>query len=58
MISDFTIGDDIIHQDSQDMKFIEKARKWRQINGKKYSDKKSLGIVHAPKDDMPPEHLR
>lgn len=48
----------MIGSDLEDMKLIEKARKWRQINGKKYCNKKSSGVVHAPKDDMPPEHLR
>mmetsp|Transcript_13991 Transcript_13991/g.37788 ORF Transcript_13991/g.37788 Transcript_13991/m.37788 type:complete len:2349 (-) Transcript_13991:271-7317(-) len=36
----------------------EKARKWQQLNSKRYSDKRKFGYVEAPKEDMPPEHVR
>ena len=34
------------------------ARKWQQLNAKRYSDKRKFGFVEAPKEDMPPEHVR
>jgi len=34
------------------------ARKWQQLNSKRYSDKRKFGYVEAPKEDMPPEHVR
>ncbi|MEW5307804.1 MAG: hypothetical protein WDW36_010179 [Sanguina aurantia] len=36
----------------------EKARKWQQLNSKRYGDKRKFGYVEAPKEDMPPEHVR
>jgi len=36
----------------------EKARKWRQFNNKKYSEKKKHGFVEAQKETLPPEILR
>ncbi|GFH19560.1 MPN domain-containing protein, partial [Haematococcus lacustris] len=36
----------------------EKARKWQQMNSKRYADKRKFGYVEAPKEDMPPEHVR
>uniref|UniRef100_A0A2P2MF85 MPN domain-containing protein n=1 Tax=Rhizophora mucronata TaxID=61149 RepID=A0A2P2MF85_RHIMU len=36
----------------------EKARKWQQLNTKRYSDKRKFGFVEAQKEDMPPEHVR
>lgn len=37
---------------------LAQARKWQQLNSKRYSDKRKLGFVEAPKEDMPPEHVR
>lgn len=34
------------------------ARKWQQLNSKRYGDKRKFGYVEAPKEDMPPEHVR
>jgi hypothetical protein len=34
------------------------ARKWKQLNSKRYGDKRKFGFVEAPKEDMPPEHVR
>jgi hypothetical protein len=34
------------------------ARKWSQMNAKRYADKRKFGYVEAPKEDMPPEHVR
>ncbi|AQL01818.1 Pre-mRNA-processing-splicing factor 8A [Zea mays] len=37
---------------------VEKARKWHQLNSKRYGDKRKFGFVEAQKEDMPPEHVR
>ncbi len=37
---------------------ILQARKWQQFNAKRYADKRKFGYVEAPKEDMPPEHVR
>ncbi len=29
-----------------------------QMNSKRYGDKRKFGFVEAPKEDMPPEHVR
>ena len=34
------------------------ARKWAQLNAKRFGDKRKFGYVDAQKDEMPPEHLR
>ncbi|XP_062089879.1 pre-mRNA-processing-splicing factor 8A [Humulus lupulus] len=39
-------------------KLEEKARKWQQLNSKRYSDKRKFGFVETQKEDMPPEHVR
>ena len=39
-------------------KLQEKARKWQQLQGKRYAEKRKFGFVDAQKEDMPPEHLR
>ncbi|KAK9810376.1 hypothetical protein WJX72_009717 [[Myrmecia] bisecta] len=36
----------------------EKARKWQQLNAKRYGEKRRFGYVEAQKEDMPPEHVR
>ncbi|PIA30998.1 hypothetical protein AQUCO_05300078v1 [Aquilegia coerulea] len=37
----------------------EKARKWMQLNSKRYGDKRKFGsIAGTHKEDMPPEHIR
>ena len=36
----------------------EKARKWQQLQSKRYAEKRKFGFVDAQKEDMPPEHLR
>lgn len=36
----------------------EKAKKWQQLNSKRYGEKRRFGYVESSKDDMPPEHLR
>lgn len=37
---------------------VMQARKWQQLNSKRYGDKRKFGYVEAPKEDMPPEHVR
>ena len=34
------------------------ARKWQQLNSKRYGEKRKFGYVEAQKEDMPPEHVR
>ena len=34
------------------------ARKWQQLNSKRYGDKRKFGYVEPAKEDMPPEHVR
>ena len=36
----------------------EKAKKWRQLNQKRYGDKQKFGYVEAQKELLPPEVLR
>lgn len=39
-------------------KLVEKAKKWQQLQSKRYAEKRKFGFVDAQKEDMPPEHLR
>ena len=34
------------------------AKKWQQLQTKRYSEKRKYGFVEAQKEDMPPEHVR
>ena len=34
------------------------ARKWQQLNSKRWKDVRKFGFVEAQKEDMPPEHVR
>ncbi|MFS7977267.1 putative pre-mRNA-processing-splicing factor 8 [Helianthus anomalus] len=36
----------------------EKARKWMQLNSKRYGDKRKFGFVETQKEDIPLEHVR
>ena len=38
--------------------FFSPARKWQQLQSKRYSEKRKFGFVEAQKEDMPPEHVR
>jgi hypothetical protein len=38
--------------------FIFEAKKWQQLQAKRYSEKRKFGFVEAQKEDMPPEHVR
>ena len=39
-------------------KLLEKGRKWQKLQTARYAEKRKFGYVTAPKEDMPPEHLR
>lgn len=34
------------------------ARKWQQLNSKRYGSKRKFGYAESGKVDMPPEHVR
>ena len=34
------------------------ARKWQQLQTKRYAEKRKFGFIDAQKEDMPPEHVR
>lgn len=34
------------------------AKKWQQLNTKRYGEKRKFGYVEPQKEDMPPEHVR
>ncbi|VDK30251.1 unnamed protein product, partial [Anisakis simplex] len=36
----------------------EKSRKWKQLQSKRYAEKRKFGFVDAQKEEMPPEHVR
>ncbi|KAL0079353.1 splicing factor Prp8 [Phycomyces blakesleeanus] len=36
----------------------EKAKKWQQLQNKRYGEKRKFGFIEHEKADMPPEHLR
>ena len=36
----------------------ERARKWQQLNARRYGQKRKHGYQEAPKEDMPAEHVR
>lgn len=38
--------------------YFAKARKWQQLQAKRYAEKRKFGFVDAQKEDMPPEHVR
>ena len=44
--------------DSKHYFFSPPARKWQQLQSKRYAEKRKFGFVDAQKEDMPPEHVR
>lgn len=36
----------------------EKARKWQQLQAKRYSERRKFGYVESQKEDLPPQHVR
>jgi pre-mRNA-processing factor 8 len=47
-------GDDFLSEEQ----LKEKAKKWQQLQSKRYAEKRKFGFVDAQKEEMPPEHLR
>ncbi|KAH7955983.1 hypothetical protein HPB52_005316 [Rhipicephalus sanguineus] len=43
---------------SEVAKVFSCARKWQQLQSKRYAEKRKFGFVDAQKEDMPPEHIR
>jgi pre-mRNA-processing factor 8 len=37
---------------------LQKSKRWKQMNAKRYSEKRRFGYVEHQKTEMPPEHLR
>ena len=62
LITLFTIGPPVITSSKQEQmteeKMQDKARKWQQLQTKRYADKRKFGFVDSQKEDMPPEHVR
>eukprot|EP00698_Gefionella_okellyi_P003542 TRINITY_DN13333_c0_g1_i1.p1 TRINITY_DN13333_c0_g1~~TRINITY_DN13333_c0_g1_i1.p1 ORF type:complete len:2328 (-),score=536.75 TRINITY_DN13333_c0_g1_i1:58-7041(-) len=48
----------IVGTSQHDLLMEEKAKKWTQLNSKRYSEKRKFGFAAPVKDDMPPEHAR
>jgi pre-mRNA-processing factor 8 len=44
-----------LHQKSV---FDERAKRWAQLNAKRYGEKRRFGYIEPQKEDMPPEFLR
>ena len=36
----------------------DKAKKWAQLQSKRYAEKRKFGFIDAQKEEMPPEHVR
>lgn len=47
-----------MQKNDRDAYLLEKARKWQQMNQKKYSEKRKFGYSEPQKENLPPEHLR
>jgi len=41
-----------------DSELEEKARKWQQLQTRRYSEKRKFGFVDSQKEDLPPQHIR
>ncbi len=48
----------VVAPEMSEAKLQEKARKWQQLQTKRYAEKRKFGFVDAQKEDMPPEHIR
>eukprot|EP00056_Hartaetosiga_gracilis_P008688 m.125006 g.125006 ORF g.125006 m.125006 type:complete len:2332 (-) comp12970_c0_seq1:97-7092(-) len=44
--------------DNSDALLESKARKWRQLQSRRYVDKRKFGFTQVQKMDMPPSHIR
>ncbi|CAL6330777.1 unnamed protein product [Bathycoccus prasinos] len=47
-----------VDSDDDDEIIAERARKWQNLNAKRYSDKRKFGYTEPEKEQMPPEHVR
>ena len=45
-------------QEAHEAALEEKARKWQQLNAKRYGISRKFGYVEPEKQEMPPEHVR
>lgn len=41
-----------------EISLIEKSKKWKQLQSKRFAEKRKFGFVDAQKEEMPPEHVR
>uniref|UniRef100_A0A183BZ37 MPN domain-containing protein n=1 Tax=Globodera pallida TaxID=36090 RepID=A0A183BZ37_GLOPA len=48
------------HQLSQQEEriFTDKSKKWKQLQSKRFAEKRKFGFVDSQKEEMPPEHVR
>lgn len=46
------------NKDAKNLSLFFAARKWQQLQSKRYAEKRKFGFVDAQKEDMPPEHVR
>uniref|UniRef100_A0A915DMQ6 JAB1/MPN/MOV34 metalloenzyme domain-containing protein n=1 Tax=Ditylenchus dipsaci TaxID=166011 RepID=A0A915DMQ6_9BILA len=42
----------------EDRALIEKSKKWKQLQSKRFAEKRKYGFTDAQKEEMPPEHVR
>ena len=43
---------------SREQELQDKAKKWQQLQSKRYAEKRKFGFIDNQKEDMPPEHVR
>ena len=48
----------VLQCDSYNLVYITVAKKWQQLQTKRYSEKREFAFVEPQKDDMPLEHVR
>ena len=44
--------------EAREQELNDKAKKWQQLQSKRYAEKRKFGFVENQKEDMPPEHVR
>lgn len=42
----------------EDVNLVEKSKKWKQLQSKRFAEKRKFGFVDTQKEEMPPEHVR
>lgn len=45
------------NQSAAERNFNDKAKKWKQLQSKRFAEKKKFGFVDAQKEEMPPGKL-